>query len=303
MGPFSRVSRARLILALLVLTAVTLMTLDTRGTGPIATARNSLLSVLSPFRSAAEWATDPIGDVWNGIVHFDELEEENAELRAELDQVRGDEVREITDREVLEQLLNATEITFADDVEQVAARVVAGPASSFEETVTIDKGSDQGIAEGMAVVTGAGFVGRVERVTSNRSVVLLLTDAEMRVAARLVTTQGLGRVEGRGPRQSPVVELLADEQAAVGEILQTSGLEGSLYPPGIPIGRIVSIPGSNVADADAEGDDDATTPTTTGGSTVIPDLAPVGTVRAELEPYARLDQLNFVTVLVWSPQS
>jgi rod shape-determining protein MreC len=303
MGPFSRVSRARLILALLVLTAVTLMTLDTRGTGPVATVRDSLLSVLTPFRSAAEWVTDPVGDVWNGIVHFDDLEEENAELRAQLDQVRGDEVREITDREVLEQLLAATEITFADDIEQVAARVVAGPSSSFEETVTIDKGSDHGITEGMAVVTGAGFVGRIERVTSNRSIVLLLSDAGMTVSARLVTTQGLGRVDGRGSQRPPVVELLADEGAVAGEILQTSGLEGSLYPPGIPIGRIVSIPGSDGDDADVEEEDDDTTATTTGGSTVIPDLAPVGTVRAEIEPFATLDRLNFVTVLVWSPQS
>lgn len=302
MGPFSRVSRARLILALLVLTAVTLMTLDTRGTGPVATVRDSLMSVLTPFRSAAEWVTDPIADVWNGIVHYDDLQEENAELRAQLAEIEGDEIREITDREVLEQLLAATEITFADDIEQVAARVVAGPSSSFEETVTIDKGSDHGIEEGMAVVTGAGFVGRVERVSSNRSVVLLLTDARMTVSARLVTSQGLGRVDGRGPQRSPVVELLADESASEGEILQTSGLEGSLYPPGIPIGRIVSVPDSGATAADDDSDDD-TTDTTTGGSTVIPDLDPVGTVRAEIEPYARLDQLNFVTVLVWSPAS
>lgn len=301
MGPFSRVSRARLVLALLVLTAVTLMTLDTRGTGPIATARNSLLSVLSPFQSAAEWIVDPIGDVWNGILHFDDVEAENAELRARLAEVEGDQIREITDRQVLEQLLAATEITFADDVEQVAARVVTGPSSSFEATVTIDKGSDHGIEEGMAVVTGAGFVGRVERVTSNRSVVLLLSDAEMSVSARLVSTQALGLVKGRGAQRSPVVELLADEGAEEGEILQTSGLEGSQYPPGIPIGRIVSIPGSD-ADEDDE-PDGGTTNTTTGGSTVIRDFDPVGTVRAVVEPFARLDQLNFVTVLVWRPTS
>ena len=301
MGPFSRVSRARLILALLVLTAVTLMTLDTRGTGPIATARNSLLSVLSPFRSAAEWVVDPIGDVWNGIVNFDDVEAENAALRARLAEVEGDQIREITDRQVLEQVLAATEITFADDVEQVAARVVAGPPSSFEATVTIDKGSDHGIEEGMAVVTGAGFVGRVERVTSNRSVVMLLSDAEMTVSARLLSTQGLGLVKGRGPQRSPVVELLADEDAEQGDILLTSGLDGSLYPPGIQIGRIVSIPGSQADEGD-ESDED-TTDTTAGGSTVIRDLDPVGTVRAVIEPFARLDQLNYVTVLVWRPPS
>lgn len=299
MGPFSRVSRARLILALLVLTAVTLMTLDTRGTGPVATVRDSLLSVLSPFRSAAEWVTDPIGDVWNGIVNYDDVQEENAELRAQLAEVEGDQIREITDREVLEQLLAATEITFADDIEQVAARVIAGPSSSFEETVTIDKGSDHGIEEGMAVVTGAGFVGRVERVSSNRSVVLLLSDARMIVSARLVASQGLGRVEGRGPQRTPVIELLADETATEGEILQTSGLEGSLYPPGIPIGQLVSLPEGAGSSGDS---DDDTTSTTTGGAT-LPDLDPVGTVRADVQPYARLDQLNFVTVLVWSPPS
>src|SRR5690606_25181460 len=101
-------------------------------------------------------------------------------------------------------------------------------------TITIDKGADHGIEEGMAVVTGAGFVGRVERVTANRAVVLLLDDARMVVSGRLATNQDLGRVEGRGPQRTPVIELLADVDVAEGEIVQTSGLEGSLYPPGIP---------------------------------------------------------------------
>lgn len=301
MGPFSRLSRARAVLVLLVLTAVTIMTLDTREMGPISTVRGVLVSVLSPFQSAADWVVDPVSDAWNGIFNYGDLEAENAELRRQLDQVRGDEVREITRGELLEQLLAATEITFADDVPQVAARVIAGPTSSFEATMTIDKGSDDGIEEGMAVVTGAGFVGRVERVTSSRSVVLLLTDARMVVSGRLVTNQGLGRVVGRGPQNAPVIELLADVDVAEGEIVQTSGLDGSLYPPGIPIGQIVSIPDGAGGASDESTDE--TTGTTTASRNVLPDLDPVGTVRAVLEPYVRLDQLDFVSVLVWSPEA
>jgi cell shape-determining protein MreC len=125
----------------------------------------------------------------------------------------------------------------------------------------------------------------------------------MEVSVRLVSTQGLGLVEGRGAQRSPIVEVLAGEAIEEDEILQTSGLAGSLYPPGIPIGRVVSVPDRAATGAGDPDEDDDTTDTTTGGATVIPELAPVGTVRAVIEPYARLDQLNFVTVLVWQPAS
>src|SRR5690606_22533554 len=178
--------------------------------GPVESARGVALSVLSPFRSVADWATSPFRSTWNGVWGYRDLEEENARLRAELEELRGQEFRETTAALELEQILTRSELTFAGDVEQVLARVVAGPVNNFEETITIDKGSDHGIREGMVVVTGAGLVGRVDRVTGSSSVVRLVTDPRMRVGALVVSTGDRGLVEGRGRGQHPELEVRSE---------------------------------------------------------------------------------------------
>lgn len=300
MGPFQRRGRARLILVLLILTAVSLMTLDTRDAGPVGTLRGVVSSVLSPFQSAAGWVLSPVSDVWNGIWGYGDLEAENAELRSQVDELRGQLLRDQGAAALMERWLEQTEIEFGADIPQVTARVVRGPASWSESTVTIDKGSDHGIQEGMAVVTGAGLVGRIERVTAGESVVLLLDDARMRVGVRIVSSQDQTILEGTGAGRAPVLVATADTTVVEGDILQTSGLAESLYPPDVPIGRVVSVPAE---DDDAPEPDDAgsSTATTTGGQSVLPELDPVTSRRLEVEPAARLDRLNFLTVLLWTP--
>lgn len=302
MGPFPRGGRARFVLVLLVLTAVSLMTLDSRGAGPIGTMRGVVSSVLSPFRSGAEWVLSPIGDVWNGVTRYDELESENADLHARVAELEGELLRDQSAAALLERWFEQTEIEFGGDIPQVTARVVAGPATSFESTVRIDKGSDDGIEEGMAVVTGAGLVGRIHEVTADDAVVLLLDDPRMRVGVRIVSSQDQAILEGVGVGRDPQLVVSGDAEVAEGDILQTSGLAESLYPPDVPIGRVLDVP-EETADGDDVGDidEDDTTATTTGGQSVLPDLDPVLSRRIDVEPAARLDRLNFLTVLLWAP--
>jgi rod shape-determining protein MreC len=290
-----RGGRSRFVLALLLLTAVTLATLDARGFGPVASTRTVALTVLSPFRTAADWATSPVRSTWNGVWGYRDLEEENAQLRAELDELRGSEFREATAHQVLEQIMTQSDLTFAGDVPQVLARVVAGRTNNFEETVTIDKGSSDGIRVGMAAVTGAGLVGRVDRVTENRAVIQLVTDPRMRVGALLVSTGDQGLVDGRGRGRAPELVVTGRAQLIEGDRLQTSGLTTSLYPPDIPIGRVGAVPD------DVEDDDVSTT--TTGAGAELPDLEAVTTRRVEVELSANLDRLSYITILLWEPSS
>lgn len=293
---FQRGGRPRFILALLLLTAVTLATLDARGFGPVESTRGLAMSVLSPFRSVADWATSPVASTWNGVFGYRNLEEENARLRAELAALQGDEFREETARHLLERILVQSDLTFAGDVPQVLTRVIAGPVNNFEDTVTIDKGSNDGIRVGMPVVTGAGLVGRVDRVTGSTAVVQLISDPRMKVGARLVTTGEQGIIEGRGRGRGPELVVSGSVVVAAGEQIQTSGLAGSLYPPDIPIGRIAIVA------AESEDDDDTTTTTIVDRSGIeLPALDAVASQRVAIELSADLDTLTFLTVLLWEP--
>ena len=291
-----RGGRPRLILALLVLTAITLVTLDARGFGPVEAARGAAMTVISPFRSAVDWTTSPVRSAWNGIWNYRELEDENERLRAELDRLRGEDFREATAREVLEQVYTQSDLTFAGEIPSVLARVVSGPTSNFEETVTIDKGSSDGIEVGMPAVTGAGLVGRVDRVTPSEAVIQLLTDPRMSVGVRLIPSGAPGLVEGRGRGRPPDLVVTAGLELPDGARLQTSGLDRSLYPPDIPVGRV----GPLGVDDDDGGTDESELDE---GEEVseLPELDVVVSERQPIELAANLDRLTFITVLLWSP--
>ncbi len=217
------------------------MTIDARGFGPVQSLRRAVFSVTQPVSSGLGWAISPVTDGWNGAVHYDDLEEENARLRQRLAELEG-RVEQLPDNQLeLEQLLAATELEFIDDTPRVTARVVSDRRTGLERIVELDRGSDDGVEEDMPVVTGEGLVGRVVLVTADRSIIRLITDPRLSVGVVSPASGALGVTSGSGEGEDIVVDIEADSLEAVttGGTFETSGFDRSRYPGGIPVGRVV----------------------------------------------------------------
>jgi cell shape-determining protein MreC len=78
------------VLLVVALAAVTLITLDARGVVALSGAREGAVDLFSPVRGAARWVTKPFRNGWNGITGYEELQQENEDLRGELEELRGD---------------------------------------------------------------------------------------------------------------------------------------------------------------------------------------------------------------------
>ena len=240
--PQRRRGRSRTTLILLVITSVVLITADFRATGgPLRAARDITLDVLGPVRSVGERVFGPVGDAWNGAFSYGDLEAENNRLRAELAELRGQALGAAELRERVIELESLLELDQDDPLDRVVADVIDAPLSNFERTIELDKGSDDGIREGMPVDTGAGLIGRIIQVAPGRSRVQLVTDPNFDVGVRLVSSADEGVASGRG-RDEPLVVRFIEATTVVipGETVLTSGLEGSVYPPGIVVGTVVS---------------------------------------------------------------
>jgi len=244
-----RTGRSRHRLVLLALIAITLLTVDLNGFGPVESAQRVTRDAMQPVTSLATIVFSPVGDAWNSIFNYGDLETENAELRAELEELRGAAIRGEADTETLRRLLAVTALPYVGDVATVTATVVRGSVGNFEEhVITIDKGSRQGIDVGMAVVTAAGMVGRVDQVDNSTARVQLLSDASLFIGARLVSTDavGLGHAVPGEPRTflidrginwpDSVDPALLPE---VGSAVVTSA--ESRYPADIPLGRVAAV--------------------------------------------------------------
>ncbi len=238
-----RGGRSRFTLVFLLLTSATVITLDFRdgGEGLVASLRNGAADAFSPVRSVAAAVLDPIGDTLAGITGYGDLEDENAALRARVAELEGEALRDEGAERELADALSLLDLDFAGDLPRIDARVVSAPISNFEQTIELDRGSDDGIGVDMPVVTGSGLVGRTVSVSASRSVVQLITDPGSSVGVRLSRSSEVAVAEGRGPDALLSLGFVdAGADVDVLELVVTSGLEDSIFPPGIPVGRVAS---------------------------------------------------------------
>ncbi len=269
-----RTGRNRYTLPILILIAITIITLDYRGVGFIDSARNTSIDAVAPVTNALKRVFHPATNVWNGIFRYDQVTKENERLRTELDDARGSTLAAVDAERQRQELLSLLNLDYLGNVPTVAARVVSGAPSNFDATIEIDRGSRAGIKVGMPVVTGAGLVGNVVRVTGQRSVVRLVTDPTFAVGVSVPTAEDDGIAKGKGPDRPMGLDLIdAGSKVAVGSVVITSGLEGSLYPAGIPVGVVRSV------------------------------RHPAGALQLDItvDPAADLDHMSFVKVVQWEP--
>jgi rod shape-determining protein MreC len=122
----------------------------------------------------------------------------------------------------------------------VAARVIGYDLSSQYATFKINRGTDDGVAVGQAVVTPEGVAGTILSVEKSRSQVLVLTDRYSVIDAIVQRSRARGIVEGRTQTTAQLKYLQRTDDVQTGDLVVTSGLDPSL-PPGFPIAKVVAV--------------------------------------------------------------
>lgn len=183
------VGRKRMMLALL-LTSVLLLTIDLRGNAVVDGVREGFSRVLGPVQSATGVVTNPLVRVWNGIVHYDDLERENLALQEQVDRLIGTQAAAqamVIEGQELRALYSLPSLS---GIDTVVAEVVGRSANNIDQVIEINQGSRAGIEIGMAVVNQAGLVGKVTDVSLNSARVMLVTDPQYTVLAKITSSGG-----------------------------------------------------------------------------------------------------------------
>jgi rod shape-determining protein MreC len=169
------------------------------------------------------------------------MKAENDRLHAEIEALRTASVR-VQEFEHLNNELRAQLGYQQSHPEQklLQANVIAREPDDLIHSLTIDRGSNDGLFEGMTVVTPAGLVGRLLTVGPYTSKVLLVTDSKSSVSGAVATSRAQGMVYGRRQRQLTMRYIDQMEKIEVDQWVVTSSLGGG-FPPGIPIGKVVHV--------------------------------------------------------------
>jgi rod shape-determining protein MreC len=274
----ARRPRGRFLLLLLVLLGLTLVTLSDRS-GTVryfSKARSLARQAVNPVQSAIHSALQPVGDFIYGAVQYRSLEAENQKLRQQLAAAEAAPVQAAAEEQEAQQVLAQEHLTYLSSIPTVAAEVVDLGSANFEQAVEIDRGSSSGISVGQPVVTAGGLVGSVSAVSSHLATVTLIDDPTFNVGVRDVRSNVVGVAVGEGAGNSLQVENVnVGEHVKRGDYIVTSGLSLEHFPAGIPVG------------------------------TVSYAYAPSGALQLEIsvKPLADLVNLQYVRVLLWSPQT
>jgi rod shape-determining protein MreC len=268
--------RGRVVLAVLLIAAVVVITLDFRQgrQGPVGRLQDAAVAVFGPLQRGTEAVLRPVGDFFGGVAQLGRLRGENRRLQNEVNGLRA---QARTYQDVLkenERLRGAMGMAKRCGCRTVGASVVASSASNFQWSVTIDAGAAQGIATDMAVLDADGLVGRVTRVTADYATVLLITDPASGVAATLARGKAPGIVKGSGEQLLSFQPVRAGTRVERGDPVVTQGYQGSVFPAGLPIGVVERV-------------DPA------GAASLVPQVA--------VRPYASLGALDVVAIVVERP--
>ncbi|HEV8394489.1 MAG TPA: rod shape-determining protein MreC [Vicinamibacterales bacterium] len=188
-------------------------------------------------------ATGGIGEargVWQNYVNLREIGRENDTLKQRVSQLEVALQRERAmagQTRVLQELLDLKKET---PLATTPAAVIASGASPDFRTMTLDKGSSQGLAADMAVIAPAGIVGRVVLPTPRAAKVQLIIDRNAAVAGLVERTRAQGVVVGTGSDRMRFEYVPGTADLKTGDRVVTSGIDG-IYPKGFVIGQIESI--------------------------------------------------------------
>jgi rod shape-determining protein MreC len=239
--------RTRLVLGVLLIIAITLITLDFRD-GGASPVRGWGAAIFGPVERVTHDVTDPVASLFDSITGGPSaqgtiagLQRQNAELRAALSAAQLSK----TARKQLTQLLQFD----AGGYKIVIGNVIAA-GGGFSDTVTLDAGRRDGIKPDETVLNGSGFVGTVTQVSADTSTVLLASDASSVVGVELAGGGQIGSVTGTGKSMSGSALLrlsLFDANAVLhpGQQVVTYASVGNRpLVPGVPVGTIVSVSGT-----------------------------------------------------------
>ena len=270
-------NRSRLLLVILLVTALFFITLDLRGVSLTKGSRSVTQTILSPVQRTVSNIFSPVGRFFSDVKNFGKT---NAELQKELAANKLLKSQLATNSDIkgqLSQLKAVLDLAGRGNYKVTAARVVArGSASSFSQTITIDAGTSSGVRPNMTVISQNGLVGVVKSTTSSSAIVLLLSDPSFRVGVRIARSQSVGVLSGQGSSVYSLVLLDPAGNIKVGDTLFTNGSLGNRpFIPGVPVGVVTGV-------------DDSTASLTQ---------------TATVSSYANLNDLGVVSVVLSAPTS
>lgn len=245
-----------LVIALVILGGLAAFTAGNRAA--VTWVEDAVNTVAQPIQRFSVRASNSIIDFFERVFKTSDADRENEQLKVRIAQYEImenelDNLRQENER--LKELLNYADTV--EDYERVTAPVIGRSQGIWFNQFTVGAGRNQGVEEDMAVINGAGLVGRVTSVSANTCKVTAIIDSTSDVSVIVERTRDYGFVRGLleaggGDDTMELYFLPMGNDLVPGDVLVTSGADG-VFPRGLSVGSVLEVSRSSedVEDRDA----------------------------------------------------
>ena len=205
---------------------------------------NIRMAIVDKFVPSFDWTITPVTSVTrmvDDVRSYDELYEQNRELRRELQRMKGWREAALQLEERNARLMALNNVRLSPRQAFVTGEVLADSGSPFRQSALLNIGRVDGVTDGSSAVDGLGLVGRISGVAEQTSRIILLTDINSRVPS-IVQPSGQKVLMSGDNTIAPPLEFIEDpENVRPGDRVVTSG-DGGVFPSGILVGQVAVGP-------------------------------------------------------------
>jgi rod shape-determining protein MreC len=238
----------RLLWWTLAIVSVSLLSIALSESRTLDPVQNLSLTVAAPLENGLRALADPIADFFEGLFNRGDLKRENERLREELERLQSQVAAVEDTQRRAQELEEALEVKESrPDDEFLAADVIAQDPSGVKRALAINRGSKDGLDEGMVVLSKSGsLVGTVSRVYEDFAWLRLITDPNSAVNVAVLARGDEEGSEARGVATGDLSGRLSLEMVPAeagiteGDLVTTSGLGGN-YPRALLLGSVRSV--------------------------------------------------------------
>jgi rod shape-determining protein MreC len=205
--------------------------------------RSGVTDIFAPVLGAVSYPFQRGADFIRDVSGLAQLQADNARLELENERLREWYHTALlleSENKSLRDLLN---VKVDPEYIHISARVIADAGNTFVKSLLVAAGNQDGVNKGQAVISGEGLIGRIVEAGERSARILLVTDMNSRVPVVIEDTQINAIMAGTNTGQPQLMHVPQDSELTVGARVITSGY-GGVYPPGLPVGRVVSGGGS-----------------------------------------------------------
>ena len=234
----------KLNIALVVAILAVAIYLSTISPSAMQAMQSGFMSMLAPFLRTGSAMQENLGSVGRRLQTLDELEVENKKLLVENRELRAENnlLNELeTENSRLRMALDFRE---RSSFKLMPARIISRDASTWWNTLRINRGFEDGVEADMPVVTELGVVGKTTTVSKNEAIVVLVTDETCRIGCKIDGTREQGIISGLRIQEKAAEGLLQmnflskNAKIEPSQQVLTAGVAHGAFPPGLVIGRV-----------------------------------------------------------------